>query len=163
MEGQTKRSKCVCHPSNGHEGSSPPGRGSTLDSHGQGWPCGEWACKQATRDPYVPRLPPLPPAPVFYLYFIFLPLLSLSPRGRDVVKFPTTRICWRGREGGREGHENSSISYWKVCCGPRIRDLVIYIHGMERGFPYSPLHLYFLYSALEADIPDNFVSISKDI
>lgn len=66
--------------------------------------------------------------PFFTFISFSSPLLSppLSPRGRDVVKFRTTRICW----GGREGHENSSISYWKVCCGPRIRDLVIYIHGM---------------------------------
>lgn len=25
--------------------------GSILDPHGQGWPCREWACKQASRDP----------------------------------------------------------------------------------------------------------------
>lgn len=45
--------------------------------------------------------------PFFTFISFSSPLLSpsLSPRGRDVVKFRTTRICW----GGREGHENSSM------------------------------------------------------
>lgn len=152
MEGQTKRSKCVCHPSNGHEGSSRPARASTLDSHGQGWPCGEWACKQATRDPYVPRLPPPPPlpAPVFYLYFIFL-------LHADEMSLNFVRLAYVG--GRREGHENSSISYWKVSCGRRIRDFVIYIHRRYFSlfpFPFIFVFRFRVYSAEYKDTRDSF-------
>lgn len=148
MEGQTKRSKCVCHPSNGHEGSSPPGRGSTLDSHGQGWPCGEWACKQATRDPYVPRLPPLPPAPVFYLYFIFLPLLSLSLHA-DEMSLNFLRLAYVG-EGGREGGRDMRIVRYHIGKFVAGREFEIWLFiSMEWNVVFLiPLCIYIFYIPL---------------
>lgn len=148
MEGQTKRSKCVCHPSNGHEGSSPPGRGSTLDSHGQGWPCGEWACKQATRDPYVPRLPPLPPAPVFYLYFIFLPLLSLSLHA-DEMSLNFLRLAYVG-EGGREGGRDTRIVRYHIGKFVAGREFEIWLFiSMEWNVVFLiPLCIYIFYIPL---------------
>lgn len=73
----------------------PPWTATVKDGHAENG--------RANKPPVTPMsqdFPPPPlPAPVFYLYFIFLPP-PLSPRGRDVVKFRTTRICWR--EGIRE-------------------------------------------------------------
>ncbi|KAK1135864.1 hypothetical protein K0M31_000436 [Melipona bicolor] len=49
MEGQTNGPSVFAIQVMATEG--PLLVGSTLDSHGQGWPCREWACKQASRDP----------------------------------------------------------------------------------------------------------------
>ena len=87
-DGRTnQRTKYVCHPSNGHGGSSsgrfhpgPPRSRMAMQRMGvqtsQPWP-------------HVRRL--ALPMRVFYLYFISS---QSSRRGRDVVKFSTTHICW---------------------------------------------------------------------
>ena len=113
-DGRTnQRSKCVCHPSNGHGGSSS-GR------FHPGQPRSRMAMQrmgvQTSQPwPHVRRLP-LPTARVFF--FFFLPLFHFPPRplrrARDVVKFPTAHTYVSGRE-----HENSFVSYWKVSRGDR--------------------------------------------
>lgn len=49
MEGQTNGPSMFAIQVMATEG--PLLVGSILDPHGQGWPCREWACKQASRDP----------------------------------------------------------------------------------------------------------------
>ena len=113
MEGQTNGPSVFAIQVMATEG--PLLVGSTLDSHGQGWPCREWACKQASRDPMSEDCLFLQRA---FFFFFFLTLFNFPPRplrrARDVVKFPTAHTYVSGRE-----HENSFVSYWKVSRGDR--------------------------------------------
>lgn len=98
---------------------------------------------------------PLCPKTSLLLLFLrpFFTFISFSSRPpslhADEMSLNFVRLAY---VGGKV-YENSSISYWKVSCGRRIRDFVIYIHRMEDGFPYSPLHLY-LYSVSEEEYRD---------
>lgn len=119
QDGRTnRRSKCVCHPSNGHGGSSSDRP--TLDSHGQGWPCREWACKQASRDPMSED------CLFLRAFFTFISFPPTARRARDVVKFSTAHICRRGH-----GIVRYHIEKLLVVEEPEVLPRILYILDRE--------------------------------
>lgn len=98
--------------------------------------------------------------PFFTFISFSSPLLSPSlSLHADEMSLNFVRLAYVG-----EGERDTRIVRYHIGKFVAGREFEIWLFiSMECGFPYSPLHLYFLYSALEADIPDNFFSIFKDI
>ena len=139
MEGQTNGPSVFAIQVMATEG--PLLVGSTLDSHGQGWPCREWACKQASRDPMSEDCLFLPRAS-FYLYFIPLsPLVLFDVHEMSLNFLPRTHMSWGGNTRIVSYHIGKFLVDWEF----KVWSFgAMYIRGREDATFVTFILLYLL-------------------